>query len=209
MESDTPAIILPLTPCIATICTIKHHPYIQTRSIEASHVCTNLLGFLSHPKLLSPILPEFLEPTQLTPQEPANCRAHRQCTSYDHKSPDAGAVADFGHVHAENRRRRIDRDEDECKNSYCNMSAVSQDVERDQNGLTLTCDCVFAFSDCKPCLLMLVYLSLRVDADLYLFRDRFGFAQQPLQNVRSFVAFRVPGGWVTSAESRNLVDTDL
>jgi hypothetical protein len=163
-----PLPIVPLTPCIATICTTKYHPYVQEISIGASHVCTNLLGFLSHPKFLSPILPEFFEPTQLTPQEPANCRAHRQCTSYDHKSPDAGTVADFGHVHAKNRRSRIDWDEDECKDSYCNMLAVSQE-ERDQNHLILTCDCVFAFSDCKPRLLMLVHFLLRVDADLYLF----------------------------------------
>jgi len=56
---------------------------------------------------------------------------------------------------------------------------------------------------------MLVYLLLRVDADLYLFRDWFGFAQQPLENVRSLIALRVPGVGMASAESCDLIDADL
>jgi hypothetical protein len=73
----------------------------------------------------------------------------------------------------------------------------------------LTRDSVFAFANRELRLLMLVHLLFRVDADLYLVGDRLGFAQQPLENVRSFVALRMPGSRMTSAESRNLIDADL
>jgi hypothetical protein len=75
--------------------------------------------------------------------------------------------------------------------------------------MELTCDSVFALANRKLRLLVLVLLLLRVDADLYLFRDGFGFSQQPLENMGGFVALRVPGGRMTSAESRNLVDAYL
>jgi hypothetical protein len=179
------------------------------RSTSVSDVGTNFLRLFSQPKLLSPILPEFFKPTHLTPQEPANRRAYRQRTCDYHKSPDAGAVADFRHVHTEHRRSRVNRDEDECKDSHCSVLVVSSRRWTWFRKMELTCDCVFAFADCKPRLLMLVLLLLRIDGSPNLFRQWFGFPQQSFEEMRRFVGVRTSCSWEASVESRDLTDAGL
>jgi hypothetical protein len=96
----------------------------NSRSIKASQVVPNLL--IPVLELRPHLLAQLPEPTQSTPQPPANTREYRQSTGDYYENPDTSAVADFGHVHAENRRSRVDRDEDERKDGDCRVQVISR-----------------------------------------------------------------------------------
>jgi hypothetical protein len=130
---------------IIRIRTTQRPPYVQKRSTKALQVVANLL--ISLLELRSHFFAQLPEPTQSTPQPPADTRAYRQSTGYDHESPDTGAVANLGHIHAENRRSRVDRDENEREDGDCRILVVSRWHRRWGLKVKLTCDGVLALAD--------------------------------------------------------------